>query len=136
MSDVRSEAIPNPLYKGVGTLRLKADLAEDALPIGIRPGSATALAIANGSRKATELDKTTLWFGEQDDAIEYCKKQSQSILLRIDLTGYQVTRSGQSYYTTVPVAWERVTYLRDDGTYGPLSKGAKVPPDAKDLSDD
>ena len=134
MNNPLDDPIPNPLYKGVGTLRLSEDLKEDALPIGIRIGSATYLAMIQGVRQPTELDKTTLWFGEQETAIDYCKKHGQSILLKIDLTGYTVTRSGMSYYTTVPIPWDRVTYSKNNDTYGALQQNQSLPQDAKDYS--
>ncbi len=123
------------LYKGVSPLRLRADFAEPYLPIGIRPGSATAKEMASSGRLPTDLDYVTVWFGTQDVGIDYCKKQSTSILLRINVTGHPIIVSEKSYFSTMPVAWSRLEYFTSAGMWAPIVKGT-MPRNVKDFSED
>jgi hypothetical protein len=100
-------------YKGVTIDRLNNDLKEKGgLPIGIRPGSATLREAS--VRKPTELDMITVWFTLQDDldtAVSYCDKSTaDSVVLKADLQGYNITKFQSSVYLTVPVKWEHIWF--------------------------
>jgi hypothetical protein len=122
------------VYKGVADLRLKTDLGEDALPVGVRVGSATAVMQVRSGRPATPLDQVTLWFGEETVARDYCKSHAKSILLRINVEGHQLLAASNSYYTFTPVPWDQVEYLNKAGEWVSLAD-RKMPRDAKDISD-
>ena len=100
-------------YKGVTVDRLNIDLREPGgLPIGIRFGSATLREAA--ARKPTELDALTLWFTLENDmetAEAYCDKSSaNSVVLKADLQGYDITKISSSVYTKVPVKWVHIWF--------------------------
>jgi len=122
------------LYKAVTPARLTLDLRENKLPVGIRTGSATAIALATSGRKATDLDSWTLWFGIQEVAMGYMENQPGSILLQIDLNGHPLWKLGNDFYTDTPVEWNKVKYKKEDKTWSPI--GSELPRDAWTIDSD
>ena len=121
--------------RGLLPILLEASLAHPFVEelgdlLRAREGSATALAMAAGTRKKpTKLDDITLWFGDKAKSMEYCKKLGSPVFLRFEVKKHPVLRLESDYFTTVPAPWSDITYLNDKDIWVPL--GNEVPKDAQ-----
>jgi len=129
---------PEYLYKAVTRFRLQQDLKMENLPIGVRQGSATMLAIS--SREPTPLDAVTLWFGTKNTAKDYATgilNGKDAILLQVNVRGMTLfSADNSSFFTTDNIAWTRVKYLTTDGVWKSLPQDKKAPNDYEDFDDD